>query len=469
MSFLPTTEQQNIVDAFLSGDDLVIEAGAGTGKTSTLKLLAEATDQRGIYIAYNKAIAEDAKASFPSNVDCRTAHSLAYRTHAIPFKHRLNGPRVTLRDTTRLLGITQPVQLTEETVLTPMDIARMTMDTVARFCNSADAEITRDHVPFIKGAEDHMNTIRLTITPLAQKAWQDITDPQGSLKFQHDHYLKMWALSNPVLKCDFVLLDEAQDANPVIAGVVEAQTHAQRIMVGDRCQAIYGWRGAVDAMSEFNGTRLILSQSFRFGPAIAEQANEWLTMLDAPLRLSGFDQIESSLAPIEIPDAILCRTNAEAINQAMEYQRLGKTVALVGGTKAIKDMAEASIDLQAGRGTTHPELLAFKTWQEVREYSEENEGRDLKVFVKLIDTYGAQAVINVANSAVNEDYADIVISTAHKAKGREWNTVLLAADFTPKDDEPLARAEMMLVYVAVTRAKLILDKTALEVLDAVDA
>lgn len=464
-AFAPTAEQQNILDAFVTGENLVIEAGAGTGKTSTLKLMAEATDRKGIYLAYNKAIQMDAKATFPANVDCRTAHSLAYRTHAVPFQHRLRGARVTLRDTARILGISQPIQLTEEVVLTPTDIARITMDAVGRFCNSADTDIDRKHVPFIEGAEAHMDAIRSAVTPLARKAWDDINDTNGKLKFQHDYYLKMWALDEPVLKADFILFDEAQDANPVIAGVVAAQTHAQQIMVGDRCQAIYGWRGAVDAMSEFDGKQLILSQSFRFGPAIAAKANEFLAALNAPLRLSGFDKIESSLDTVENPNAILCRTNAEAIAQAMRCQSEGKTVALVGGTAQIKAMAEASIDLQSGRGTSHPELLAFNNWNEVRAYSQEADGRDLKVFVNLIDNYGAQAVIEVADSAVkNEDTADIVISTAHKAKGREWNSVLIASDFKMinEDGTPVGRSEMMLLYVAVTRAKVTLDCTVLE-------
>jgi len=41
-SLQPTPEQEAILDAVRQGDNLVIEAGAGTGKTSTLKLIAEA-------------------------------------------------------------------------------------------------------------------------------------------------------------------------------------------------------------------------------------------------------------------------------------------------------------------------------------------------------------------------------------------------------------------------------------------
>jgi len=58
---------------------------------------------------------------------------------------------------------------------------------------------------------------------------------------------------------------------------------------------------------------------------------------------------------------------------------------------------------------------------------------------------------------VPESQADLVISTAHKAKGREWDRVQLASDFPARDrcDD----ADRKLLYVAVTRAKLVLDVT----------
>ena len=102
----PTGEQQAIIDASQSGADLVIEAGAGTGKTSTLRLVAATQPRRrGLYVAYNKAIATDAKRSFPTSVTCATAHSLAFRAVGRRFAHRLNGPRMPARQTAKTLGI----------------------------------------------------------------------------------------------------------------------------------------------------------------------------------------------------------------------------------------------------------------------------------------------------------------------------------------------------------------------------
>jgi hypothetical protein len=288
----PTPEQQAIIDAYQVGKHLVIEAGAGTGKTSTLRLLAQATPGRqGVYIAYNRAIANDAQRTFPREVQAATAHALAFRSVGRRFKHRLNGPRMPARQAARLLGITQPLIIDAQRALSPTQQARMVSDTVTRFCHSADPKLSPRHVPARQpGLDDPpaVAALRDAILPLARRAWADLTSTSGKLKFAHDHYLKLWQLSGPVLDADYVLLDEAQDANPVVADVVDQQTHAQRILVGDRCQAIYGWRGAIDAMSRFNAdVRLNLSQSFRFGSAVADEANKWLTLLDAPLRLRG--------------------------------------------------------------------------------------------------------------------------------------------------------------------------------------
>lgn len=470
MSFSPTQEQAAILEAFATGQDMVVEAGAGTGKTSTLRLLGESTDRTGLYLAYNKAIQKEAEGSFPSNVECRTAHSLAYRAVGKNYRARLNGPRVTSREQVAILGIPSNGFSMGEIGIAAWQVASLAMQGVAKFCNSADTEITKYHMPKLDGAEEVQADLDSFLLPFARKAWAELQGLNGKLKFTHDMYLKIWALTNPVIETDFILFDEAQDANPVIAGIVAAQSATtQTVFVGDRSQAIYGWRGAVDAMATFDGKVLPLTQSFRFGPSIAAEANKLLDYLEAPLRLEGFAQIASTVEIVAEPNAILCRTNAECIRQAMSFQEAGKKVAIVGGTGEIKRFAEASIELQGGRGTRHPDLMAFESWSEVQAYVQNDEGRDLRVMVKLIDEYGAHAIIDVANqSEGQEKNADIVISTAHKAKGREWNSVKIAPDFkAPKEEDSgkLSRPEAMLIYVAVTRAQITLDRSAIQWVD----
>ncbi|MCY1141352.1 UvrD-helicase domain-containing protein [Actinoplanes sp. Pm04-4] len=473
MSHAPTAEQAAIIDAAAPGDrDLTIEAGAGAGKTSTLKMLAAAKPgQRGVYLAYNKAIAVEAAKSFPGSVTCKTAHSFAYGAVGKRFAHRLNGPRVPARQAAQIMRINEPIKI-GETFLAPQQLARLVTETIQRFCYSAEDQVDYRHVPLVNGLDRFGQAeLRTYLQPLAQKAWDvDITRETGRLRFTHDCYLKMWILSGPQLHADYVLLDEAQDSNPAVAGLVDAQD-AQRILVGDRSQAIYGWRGATDAMATFGGERYTLSQSFRFGPAVAAEANKWLSLLDAPLRLRGFDPIKSRLEPLAGPDAILCRSNAGAIGRVMAAIGSGQRAALVGGGGDIRRMAEAAQQLQHGLPTDHPELFAFGSWREVQDYVEQDAGgSDLKVFVKLVDQHGPAELIRVCDALVDERYADVVVSTAHKAKGREWQRVAIATDFQePRPGEDgetrIPREDAMLAYVAVTRAQLVLDREGLAWVD----
>lgn len=479
----PTPEQQNAIDAFRTDRDLVIQAGAGTGKTSTLRLLAQAAPRRrGMYIAYNKAIATEAARSFPRQVSCSTAHSLAYRAVGWQYKDRLGGPRQPARTAAQILGITEPLAVGAGKILAPAQLARITLRTVARFCSTADAAIELFHVPETKGLDEPatVTALREVITPLARAAWGDITAPRGRLRFTHDYYLKLWQLSYPRLPVDYVLLDEAQDADPVIASIVGNQHHAQRIAVGDSAQAIYEWRGAINAMAKWPGTRLVLSKSFRFGPALAAEANRWLDLVDAPLRLTGHEPLATRIGALDAPEAILVRSNAGAIRELIRAIAEHRRAALVGGGDAIRSLASAAQSLKAGRGTEHPELFAFTTWGEVQEYVEHDEaGADLKTFVTLIDDFGPDTVIDALDHLVDEPdpsrpgpaAAAVTISTAHKAKGREWDTVRISDDFhEPRrtaDGEhlPVNPGEARLAYVAITRARRVLDRGSLAWID----
>src|SRR5262245_28243002 len=83
----PTAEQDEAVARFRSNGSLKINAFAGTGKTTTLAMIGKSTPRRGAYLAFNKAIAEDARGKFPNTVSCSTIHSLAFRATPSVYKH----------------------------------------------------------------------------------------------------------------------------------------------------------------------------------------------------------------------------------------------------------------------------------------------------------------------------------------------------------------------------------------------
>lgn len=460
--FAPTAEQQAIIDAAKTGGTMVIEAGAGTGKTATLRLIARAlAPKRGLYVAYNKAIQTEAASSFPSNVECRTSHSLAW--HAIikgnrGFAARLKARNLSARQYATELGI-QPFNRNGDS-LTPRQLAVIVKQSISRFCNSDATEPTRWHIPY-QGDGIDQDALVAHLLPYVKKAWQNISTTHGKLNFNPDCYLKLWSLSHPTLRYGFILYDEAQDSNPCVSSVIERQ-QSQCIMVGDRAQAIYGWRGAVDAMQGFKAEHhLYLSQSFRFGSAIAEMANRWLNIIGTPLRLTGFDKIASTVAPLTQPDAILCRSNAGCIESAMHYQKAGYQVAIAGSTNDIELFCKAADELMNNNATDHPELAVYRDWPEVLAAVESGEADDIGMMVRLISNYGVTDILAVCKASAKPEDADITVSTAHKSKGLEWDTVQIHTDFYPPKNGIVNTAEAMLCYVACTRAKVTLDATAL--------
>jgi hypothetical protein len=216
-------------------------------------------------------------------------------------------------------------------------------------------------------------------------------------------------------------------------------------------------------MSKVEGAvRLPLTQSWRFGEAIAEQANEWLSILGSRYQVVGNPAIQSSVGEVTIPRAILCRGNGTALGWVLKFHAEGLPVALAPGDKnAGKDIerfAWAAKDLMNGTGTDHPELVGFESWAQLVKYVEEEEDTDdLKRLVGIINKVGVSAVIDAVRGCVTEDRARVTVSTAHKAKGLEWDTVRVADDFVVPDlgddDRGPDTESLMLNYVTVTRAK----------------
>lgn len=274
--------------------------------------------------------------------------------------------------------------------------------------------------------------------------------------------------------------------------VEDAHTYAGDGIFTHNCQQLYAWRGASDILDTWPGLDLTLSQSWRFGEAIAEQANLWLPHAHGKVKVVGNPRINSKVIsgdpdPDARYDAILCRSNAMCVQEVMDLIDKGITPAIAGGTDQMRSLLNAAVDLKENNSTTHPELYVFTDWEEVQAYSEEPQGSDLKVLVKLVNRHGAKRLLWALSQTVDEnsDKVECTVSTAHKSKGLEWDRVKIAKDFenpleTEVPDEGqsdvppqaqtthkisadglegplLSRADAMLGYVAVTRAAHLLD------------
>src|SRR5712671_1244512 len=131
----PTDEQEAIIRTELkAGECALINAYAGTGKTTTLEQLANALpDRRILYICFNRETAVQAKEKFPSNTNCRTIHSLAFALSGAAYRHKLGRPRPL--DVMRCLNLNTP------------HVAVHVIETVEHYLHTLDSRIDESHLP----------------------------------------------------------------------------------------------------------------------------------------------------------------------------------------------------------------------------------------------------------------------------------------------------------------------------------
>ncbi|WP_321818299.1 MULTISPECIES: UvrD-helicase domain-containing protein [unclassified Paraburkholderia] len=469
-AFAPTAEQAIALEAARRGGNLKIKAYAGAGKTSTLGLIAKGLEgPRGLYLAFNRAIADAAARRFPAHVASRTMHAHAWAAVSGSLRSRGGLEPEPPHILAARFGI-GPIEARTVTgrraELLPFETGRLIADALGRFCRSADVEPGVHHVVVDEKLDEAFSTeLRAWLLPAVRRLWEESAAPHSRSAVSPDVVLKLWAMSGPRIEVDYILFDEAQDSDAVMLSVLAQQRHAQIIYVGDPYQQIYEWRGAVNAMSQITAPECALTESFRFGATIAALASRLLARLGESVPLRGQDAIGSMLVedPSLAPpvDAVLCRKNVTAIWQLAAGLEAGHRPAIRMSALEIAAFADGADLLLSGQRTFKPAAFSlFENWADAQAFSRTPFGQDLLPLVQIVDELGTGYLRSLAQHIASGQPADYVISTVHRAKGLEWKRVRVANDFrfrgadgspVPDDDE------IRLLYVALTRAQHVLD------------
>ena len=459
-----TAEQKQCVEMALQGKDLKIKAFAGSGKTSTLVAIAKELQGRGLYLAYNKAIQADAVKKFPVTVDCKTAHSIAYRANVYQIKDRVR--ILSIFDMTRYMDIKR-IYCYEEN-----DIAFFTLKLLRVFVNSdrkkIDGQFRNSRIfEEVEGRDvEETNAIINYVINKAAEYWERCTERGSTIPIEHDFYFKMYQLANPDLSStyDYILFDECQDANPVLLDILLKQ-RCQKIYVGDEHQQIYSWRGSINSFAKLGGEVCYLSRSFRFGNEISRLSNIIITAKNESQLLCGSANIESRLVnKLTTPFTVLCRTNARIIEKILTFRK--QKLHVVGGVNEILNIAKSGYALFTGNKdrVSHSKLKYFKSWDAMLRFNHKYQDPDITFLAKLIKEHkrSFKNIIKQIEDAcyVEDSIAEVTLSTIHKSKGREWDNVILEDDFIIFTNEVPLEAilvydieELNLIYVGVTRTK----------------
>jgi F-box protein 18 (helicase) len=494
---LKRTDEQDAV-VFSNESVLAINAGAGTGKTSTLIEYANYRERtRFLYLAFNRAIADEAQRKFGKNVVAKTSHSLAFGRVGRDYANKLGNPRA--RDVQELLlgQMRLPVSGNADEYVFAQAALNRVRDFFAE--GSLNPEIVDQEgvIEMPSGVEVDGSRVG----EAARHLWEAMCDRSNmAIRLPHDGYLKLWQLTKPDLSrlCDTLLLDEAQDTNPCLLSVVNAQ-RTGRVLVGDRHQSIYGFRGATNAMSKVRGAKAYyLTKSFRFGPNVAFVANSILSVFcNERKRLIGAGRKSLEEDP---STAHLYRTNAGLFGGAVDWldangprDEFGQPrksagedpvrgLHFVGGVEGYQfDIIADTWHMREGAlGLVQDGFLRkFASYEQLAQYADAVQDRELLARIGIVDKYTnriPELVRKVKAAHVDASRAALNLATAHRAKGLEWGTVRLGPDFPEllsetgvprirrflgsraQDSEVLPVEEANLLYVASTRARCVLQQ-----------
>lgn len=278
---------------------------------------------------------------------------------------------------------------------------------------------------------------------------------------------------------NLVILDEMQDFNLLNYefGKRLVSPNGRICGVGDNNQSMYTFRGAVpNGMQKFateiQAGSLSLSVTFRVPKTGVEAIKSMLP--DYVAHSSNRDgelvrnmAVDTMTSEACIGSAILSRTNAPLMGYCLAFIRKGKAARIEG-----KDIGRNLIDVLDQIGAT--DINAFEDslgiWEQTRIAKAGNGWNSSRTVELITDQAATLRVLCEACSSIAEmktkitslfqDTKDnplpaIVLSTIHKAKGLEWETVYVLSDTFSTSRQPSNETEQAeedhIKIVAATR------------------
>jgi|TARA_R110000824_G_scaffold35603_5_gene111428 superfamily I DNA/RNA helicase len=469
---IATNEQETIWnDMENESHHMMVYAGAGTGKTYTIIEGANRIVGSKGFLAFNKSIATEIGKKVPLDCEAMTFHSLGLSS----LKMARRDCKVDTKKTYNIINAVMGREYNSGATLNRLiSLIKSTM--IEWDDRDAINEIISEYNLEFDGIREENNGIMRL--PQIKNMCMDMS----IVDFDDMIWLPV-VLELPVKHYDTVFVDEAQDFNEVQRRLILKTCNGGRmIVVGDPRQAIYGFRGADStSMDLFKETLLAsdkgvkqypLTTTFRCPRLVVEEANRYV---EGYFCMEGAEDgtvnVNSQFNP-SIGDLVLCRTNAPLVGHCFSLIAEGIPAYVMG-----RDIGY-SLSLMVNKVTQNGSMAI----EDFLPMLETHVQRKIEVFMRadkltqvesLVDkkeciihltgrTTTVQGLLgNIKTIFGDGKKAGVVFSTIHKAKGLEANTVwIIETQLMP---HPMAKSkadrkqEMNLCYVAITRAKKILN------------
>jgi F-box protein 18 (helicase) len=470
----PTDEQKKILEAM--GRVIKINARAGTGKTTTLRLIAENNpDQKILYLVFNRKNREEAEKVFPRNVKIRSVHAFALASlSSLGKKFDIDRNFSACKFLPDFEG-----ERDRQT------LATFSYNFMMFFLNSRFEKLEEAIDPY---CEEHLNDEQRKIfarhknkiVEIARRLstfWNTCEKPCPD-----DFYLKLSHLKKTfhreLEKFDLILVDEGQDLSQVM---VDALMHCTKriVLVGDTHQGIYSFRYAVDAMRLLNSDQEFdLSLSFRFGEEIAALATHFIAESkgETHFRIRGNKMQRSTISFYSdlsflkrgTRTAILSRTNMGLFKNAMHMRAKRQSFCFERDIKVelMKTLDVYRLHCGEKEKICDELIQSFDSLAQLNKYAEQIQNFQLSNISQIVKQYASEfpgAIFEMIKlTKENGDQNDreaVILSTVHTAKGQEYERVIIDADIAEAINRTAGKNakefhdEVNVAYVCLTRVK----------------
>jgi DNA helicase-2/ATP-dependent DNA helicase PcrA len=459
-----TKEQEDIWYAIEHTDGHVfVNAGAGTGKTFTIVEGANRINgQKAAFLAFNKSIATELQERLPEGVEAKTFHAFGFAAlRSAGIKTKVNNFKVNniIQD---LLG--NDFHIAPLKKLVSLVKGSLIEGTNTRAINQL---IDEYNIQFqsIREEELAIRSIPAILTMCKTQTHHIDFDDMIWIPLVNEY---------PLPNYDIMFVDEAQDFNESQRELISRCVNGGRcIIVGDKNQAIYGFRGAdSNSIRLFEerlskGSREIahfpLTITWRCPKSVVSEANRYVKEFNCPdSAIEGTVIVNAQFNP-QRNDMVLCRYNAPLVGAFYDLISQGKSAYILGRdmTKGLITAVQ-KISKNNHMGTdefwrlfmvdyehNHAKLLSQDKINQALALSDKRDC--IEIFVQKATTVGG-VIEEIKRVFDGNDNGEIMLSTVHKAKGLEADNVyILATDRMPHPKG--GSEENNICYVAITRAK----------------
>lgn len=518
MTHKPTEEQQNVIDAAAQGDSsLMIKAGAGCAKSTTLKMLGSVIKEPTLGMAFNKSTAQAMINAMPSNFLWKTANGLGHgawiRANPGVSKWALDekklGKLVTQVSKEQKFDLTSEQWDSVRQLVSCAMLNGLTPDNIGRPLIEDSEEIWYEIAKEVWVPEDEI----YALTSLARQVLIENINlaRRGTIHFDDQVYCSV-CLGGKFTQYANVMVDEAQDLNSLNHQMLAASLRpdGRIIAVGDERQAIYAFRGAhsesmeqiralrrswkdLPLMLTFRCPKVVVARQQAHAPGFrAHESNAEGRFVQLPERgpLHGHEDLTWTWENVKAELnghrdlAILCRNNAPLMSMAFKLIRRRVGVKMLGRQLG-KNLISFSKKVVPEDLTSAVNTAAMLTaWLEkerslliANEKEHEVEGLEdrvecLRAVLEDAEARDAGSMRRIVGDLFAKEDGLVTLGSGHRSKGLEWDIVLhldpwrLPSKQARKaeaagDDGPM-KQEKNLKYVVETRTKHTLAEANLE-------